>query len=131
MMPSREADTIGLVSSSKAGRRGLVSVCEADWMNHTSVHVPDVDCEGPSCSYRPVDIRPIPKLDIVSVCTRKQKLQASELLTVSPVKRLQMEKVEKKKKKNLNVTKSTYARVKKEKPNPATRMQETVLLYCV
>ena len=65
-----------------------------------------------------MDIRPIPKLDIVSGCTRKQKLQASELLTGSPVKRLQMEKLEKKKKKNLNVTKSTYARVKKRKTKP-------------
>ena len=71
-MLSPEADTIGLVSSSKAGGRELVSVCEADGMNlHTSVHVPDADCKGPSCSYHPVDIRPIPKLDIVSGCTRK------------------------------------------------------------
>ena len=55
-MLSPEADTIlGLVSSSKAGRRELVLACEADQMNHTSVLVPDADCEGPSCSYRPVD----------------------------------------------------------------------------
>ena len=63
--------------------------------------------------------RPIPNLDIVSGCTRKRKLQALELLTGSPVKRLQ---IEKKKQKNLNVTKSTYARVKKkEKPNPGNQ----------
>ena len=67
-----------------------MSECEADGMNHTSLHVPDADCEGSSCSYRPVDIRPIPKFDIVSGCTRKRKLQASELLTGSPVKRLQI-----------------------------------------
>ena len=59
--------------------------------------------------------RPIPNLDIVSGCTRKRKLQALELLTGSPVKRLQ---IEKKKRKNLNVTKSTYARVKKRKTKP-------------
>ena len=128
---SPEADhTIGRASLPEAERRGLVSECEADGMNHTSVHVPDVDCEGPSCSYRPVDIRPIPKLDVVSGCTRKRKLQASELLTGSPVKRLQMEKLEKKKKMNLNVTKSTYVRVKKKKnQTQATRIKKQY--FCI
>lgn len=50
----------------------------------------------------PTDIRPIPKIDVMKMSTRKRKTQRAEVLTTTPVKNIQLEKMKNAERKIIN-----------------------------